>query len=503
MALEETTLDIDREQLKNIDEDLLDHLLKATDVMGRLFLKQAYHGNEKILKELEAAGDEELLERFWLHYGPFDRLQHDEPFLPGHEKPAGAGFYPDGLTREEFDAWLKEHPEDKEDFEKATTVIKREGERLVATPYHKEYQKALEEASRHVAEAAKHASDESLKDYLENLAEALVTDSYEEADKAWLNLKGDLEVTIGPYEVYEDKLLGIKAAYEGSVCLVDHEETEKLEHLEGRRGLMEEALPLDEEYAKAGSRSPIRICNLLRSSGDARAGVHYTAFNLPNDDKLRAEHGSKNVLLKNVAHAKFDACWTAIAGELLEEEDLAEASFDAYYTHILLHELSHGLGPGTTKDGEPVAKALGTAHSFLEEAKADLLGVHYSKVLEDAGALPKGMADSMLVTFITGIFRSARFGIGEAHGGANIMAYNRLKEDGGAWLEEGKLVIHKEEARKSITALARDILKIQHHGDKEGADRLVNEYKRLPKDVEDALGRLKDIPIDIKPVMPL
>ncbi|MFP4524676.1 MAG: dipeptidyl-peptidase 3 family protein [Candidatus Woesearchaeota archaeon] len=503
MTLKPTPLHIDEDKLKTVDKDLLRHLLKATDVMGRLFLKQSYHGNEKVLEELEAEGDEETLERFWTHYGPFDRLKHDEPFIPGHEKPAGAGFYPDDLTKEEFEAWVDEHPERKEAFEKPTTVIKRDEDGLVATPYHEEYQEELEEASRHVAEAARHADDESLKDYLEKLSRALVTDAYEEADEAWLKLDGDLEVTIGPYEVYEDKLLGIKAAYEGSVCLVDHDETEKLEHLEGRRGLMEEALPLDEEYGKAGSRSPIRICNLLHSSGDARAGVHYTAFNLPNDDKIRAKHGSKNVLLKNVAHAKFDACWTAIADELLDEEDKEEASFDAYYTHILLHELSHGLGPGATKDGVPVAKALGTAHSFLEEAKADLLGVYYAKVLEDAGALETGMADSMLVTFVTGIFRSARFGIGEAHGGANIMAYNRLKEDGGAYLQDGKLVIHKEISRGSITAMARDILNIQHHGDKEEADRLVNKYKHLSKDVEDALERLEDVPIDIKPVMPL
>ncbi|MBN1274677.1 peptidase [Candidatus Woesearchaeota archaeon] len=493
---------------ERLDRELLRHLTAASDIMGQLFLRQAYSKNEAVLASLKEKGDHASLERFRTHYGPFDRTEHDKPFITGHEKPKGAAFYPDDLTKQEWDCWLRRHPEDRESFTNHYTIIRRKEDRLIAIPYHDHYADLLAKAAEHLQQAAKHADNESLRRFLELRAQALLTDDYYESDVAWLDLDSSLEVTIGPYEVYEDRLNGIKAAYESFIGLVDEEATAELRHLEEHVQLLEERLPLPDEHRanRSGRRAPIRIVNLLHSAGDGRAGIHFTAFNLPNDERVRQEKGSKKVLLKNVAEAKFATCWQPITQRLLDDETRKHCSFGAYFLHILLHEISHGIGPGIIKkDGREttVNKELKESYPFIEEAKADLLGVHNASVLAESGVLEKRMAEEVLVTYVAGIFRSIRFGLGEAHAGANMLAYNWLEEQGAARLEGRRLVIDRDQAKESLLLLVKRLLLIEDEGDRAGAEALLKKYNIMPGHVKEVLDGMSDIPIDIKPITPL
>ncbi|HEY6360622.1 MAG TPA: hypothetical protein VIX63_05935, partial [Vicinamibacterales bacterium] len=335
------------------ERQALAKLVQAATVMDALFLRQVSAGNEPMLVHL--VRDQSELGRARLHYflinkGPWSRLDHDEGFIPGTPpKPPQANFYPAGATKEEVEAWLKTLPE--ADRTRATgffTTIRRGPDgKLMAVPYSLEYQGELALAAGLLREASALTKEPTLKSFLDKRAAAFISNDYYDSDVAWMELNASIEPTIGPYEVYEDEWFNYKAAFEAFITLRDDEETKKLERFGGELQDIENNLPIDARYRnpKLGALAPIRVVNTVFSSGDANRGVQTAAFNLPNDERVVAEKGSKRVMLKNNQEAKFNRVLVPISKVALSTSDQRTVVFDAFFTHILMHELMHGLGP--------------------------------------------------------------------------------------------------------------------------------------------------------------
>ncbi len=503
------------------DLEVLVPLLKAAMVMDRLFWKQASEVGLAIRERMRAAppGQEVLRDLVEVHYGPYDRLRGHEPFLEAPPKPLGATFYPPDMSREEFEAHLQAHPEEREAFESPFTVIRRGADgRLRAIPYSEFYREDLAEAARWLREASSKTKDPVLARFLESRAKAFETNDYFESDMAWMDLgtssegeSSDIEVTIGPYEVYEDRLFNLKAAFEAFVTVRDRVESEKLARVAHYLDQIEASLPVDDRHRNysRGAASPISVVQVVMTAGDTRAGVQTTAFNLPNDERVRAVKGSKKVLLKNVGQAKFRESLVPIAQEVLQPALLPLVDFDAYFNNVLMHEVSHGLGPGfiARPDGTKttVNAALRDTYSAIEECKADTVGLFATLWLIEHGVFPSELLERTMATYLAGIFRSVRFGIEEAHGRANIVAYNFLRRAGAFTYEpaSGRFGVDGGRFAPAVRDLARALLTIEAQGDYEGARRFLAEYGEMPDEVAQALERLKHVPVDIRPRYPL
>jgi hypothetical protein len=441
-------------------------------------------------------------------FGPFDRLDHDKPFYGNEEKPLGANFYPEDITKEEFDNWLKANPNDKESFTSEFTVIKRDGEKLIAVPYSEAYKEKLTKASKLLKEAAEYAENESLKNYLIKRADAFLSNDYYESDMAWMDLKDHtIEIVIGPYEVYEDKLFNYKAAFECFLTIVDPAETEKLKVFKNYLKDMENNLPIPNEHKnfERGSESPIMVVQEVFGAGDTKAGVQTLAFNLPNDERVRKAKGSKKVMLKNIHEAKFEKLLYPIAELVLDKEQLEYVTFDAFFNHTLMHEMSHGLGPGfITKDGKEteVKKELKETYSTIEEAKADILGMWNNLYMIEKGVYSPDTEKQIWTTFLAGVFRSVRFGIGEAHGGGNAIIYNYMLNNGAYNFNENTktVSVNYDKAKEVLKNLANELLMIQSLGDYEGAKKLINEYAINSASMKILIDKLATLPVDIKPI---
>ncbi len=489
---------------------VLDELVSAAKVIDGIFFSQVYSRNAEIRNKLAAGSgpnNEVLSEFFRINYGPFDRLEEETPFIGDTPKPKGANFYPEDMTQEEFATWIAEHPDDREAFENTFTVIRREEGALRAIPYSEFYRPELEKAAAHLRRAAKRTDNDSLRTFLNSRADSFLSNDYFQSDMDWMDISDNLiDVTIGPYEVYEDGLFNFKAAFEAFICLRDPVESTRLESIKGHLPAMERNLPIPDEYKNfnRGTESPISVVDVVISAGDTRAGVQTLAFNLPNDERVREAKGSKKVMLKNVLQAKYEKIYIPIAKEVLEEGLAEQTDFEAFFNHTLLHEVSHGLGPGNlTIDGREttVAKEFKELYSGMEEAKADTLGVYNIQYLVDQGELAPERAEKAYITFLGGIFRSIRFGVGAAHGKANIMILNYLLEHGGYYLDEasGRFGVNQETVADGFSKLATALLTLQAEGDYEGAAAFMKTYGSMPPTVEQALARLNDVPVDIDP----
>ena len=433
---------------------------------------------------------------------------YSEPFVGDMEHPEGAGYYPVDLTSEEFEAWIEEHPDDADAFRSLTTVIRRDGDRLVAVPYSEAFAEYLEPAAAKLREAAEATSNESLARFLELRADAFLSDDYFESDMAWMDLDAPVEVTIGPYEVYEDSLFGYKAAFESFLTVNLPAESEALARYKDELPWLERNLPIPDEHKNfdRGTESPIRVVDEVFTAGDARAGVQTLAFNLPNDERVREAKGSKKVLLRNVMRAKYDQILTPIAERVLVAEELPELSFDAYFNFVLHHELSHGLGPGRiTVDGEEteVRLELKDLYSTLEEAKADVMGVYDILALIDKGEMPAQLRDTLPATYLAGLFRSVRFGLGEAHGRGVATQFNYLLDKGALAVDDdGRFRVMADAFPGAIRDLAHDILMLQAVGDYEGTAEFLDRWGRATPELTAAVDRLDDVPVDIRPRFP-
>jgi hypothetical protein len=503
------------------DRGVLEPLVRAGRIIDRIFWKQASKEGLEVeagLRERTDAMGRVLADYVRINAGPWDRLDDFEPFHGTRAKPPGATFYPEDLSRESFESWLKAHPGDREAFESPVTVIRRDGDRLVAVPFAVEYRDDLQEAARLLEDAAARTRDAPLAKYLASRAAAFRTNDYYPSDLDWMDLgtaegpeASAIEVVIGPYEVYEDRLMNLKASFESFVTVRDAAESRKLAVVAGMLDELEASLPIDDRHKNfsRGKSSPIAVVQVVYASGDTAAGVQTTAFNLPNDERVRAAKGSKKVLLKNVGRAKFDKSLVPIARILLDPSLLKDVSFDAYFDFVLLHEVSHGLGPGilAKADGTSttVNLALRDTYSGIEECKADVLGVLNTLHLVRKGILSADVGRTLEPTFLAGLFRSIRFGIGEAHGIANMVQFNWLRKAGAVTCDaaRGTFGIDSAKFEPAMRDLGRALLTVQAEGDCDGARAILATYGGMPEEVESALKRLASVPVDIRPIYTL
>jgi len=227
-----TELKYDDSILDERQKVVVENLYRAAKIMDEIFLDQVYSKNNQIKADLLSQENEKSnlrLELFNIMFGPFNRLEHDTPFIGTEQKPVGANFYPEDMTKEEFEQWIKDHPEDEKAFTSEFTVIRRDGPRLIAIPYSEYYKEKLSEAAKYLLDAAESADNISLKNYLTTRAYAFQNNDYFESDMKWMDLKDhSIEIVIGPYEVYEDGLFNYKASFECFLTLKDPEESKKL-----------------------------------------------------------------------------------------------------------------------------------------------------------------------------------------------------------------------------------------------------------------------------------
>ena len=486
-------------------------LLDAARVMDALFLRQVWAGNETLLQTLARDVSEtgrERLHRFLLNKGPWSRLDHDEPFVPGvPPKPGGANFYPIDMTRDEVQRWLDGLTE--EDRNRATgffTVIRRHlGGALVPVPYSQEYQQELATVARLLRAASELTSQPTLARYLRTRADAFLSDDYYESDLAWMELDASIEPVIGPYEVYEDGWFNFKAAFEAFVTITDAAETDTLRSFGRHLQSLEDALPIDARYRNptVGALTPIRVVNVVFTAGDANRGVQTAAFNLPNDERVIREKGSKSVMLKNVQDAKFRMVLQPIASRVLPADAQQDVSFDAFFTHILLHELMHGLGPhdiSVAGRATTVRRELRDSYSAIEEAKADVAGLWAFRRLVDQGHVNAAIGRGMYTTFLASMFRSLRFGINEAHGRGVAIQLNHFLDAGAVQAtRDGRFTVLPESMPAAVESLTGQIMTIQAEGNYRGAAELLERLGVVRPETARLLQSVSDVPVDIEP----
>ena len=512
-----TVLTADISQLSPGDRKALTKIIAAAKLLDPLFLRQVWSGNEALKQKLEAdktAADRQRLHYFLMNDGPWSRLDHNEPFIEEvpREKPKQANYYPDDMTKQEFETWVAGLAE--ADKQKATGffhLIRRGADgKLMTVPYSQAYAEFLVPAAKLLNEAAALTTNATLKNYLTKRAAAFASDDYYDSDVAWMDLDSPIEATIGPYETYEDELFSYKAAFEAYVTLRDQAESAKLEKFSGYLQELEDNLPLEARYRnpKLGAASPIRVVNEIFGSGEGNSGVQTAAFNLPNDERVVAEKGSKRTMLKNVQQAKFQKTLVPISRVVLSRAHQPLLSFESFFTHILAHELMHGLGPHNIKvNGEDttVRKQLKELSSAFEEAKADITGLWALQYLIDKGVVEKQMERSLYTTFLASAFRSVRFGITEAHGKGIALQFNYLTDEGAIEIDEtaGTFSINNAKVKEAVRKLTNEILTIQAEGSYDKTKAMLDKYAVMRPAMQKALDRMKTVPTDIEPIFPL
>ncbi|MFQ5746096.1 MAG: peptidase [Gemmatimonadota bacterium] len=504
-----TTLSFDTTLLDARQKGVVHHLVLAARELDRIFLEQAWAGNEDLMRKLAAAGEGDMdAARAYaeIMYGPWDRLKESEPFLDVGPRPAGAGYYPEDMSREEMESWLEAHPEDRDALTAYNTVVRRSDDGLVAVPYAEAYRDRLEAAAGHMRQAASLADNESLRKFLESRAAAFLSNEYFDSEVDWMRLSDNLvDPTIGPYEVYEDNLFGYKAAFEAFLAVRDPAESARLAELESHLPSLEGALPIPDEHKNFDRpfTSPISVVDEIYAAGDTRAGIQTIAFNLPNDPVVREQEGSKKVMLRNVIAAKFVKILRPIAQTVLVESQAAHISVDPYFTRVLMHELAHGLGPDyvTGQPGLTVNKGLKERYSAIEEAKADAVGTHSLRVLTERGVYTDDFLAQVYIDHVADMFRCVRFGVSEAHGKGCLTQFNFLREKGAiTWDESSGLFAADLDAMPDAMAeLAGRYLMLEATGDYDGAGTFLDRYGQMSPEMEAAIDRLAAVPVDIRP----
>jgi len=495
------------------ERQVINRLNMVGDLMSEIFLRQVSVNNPAVRAEIAAServDREALLDMFDLHFGPWDTLKEGHAFYGDAPMPAGAGFYPTDMTKQEFEDWISNHPGDEAAFRSLYTVIRREGENLIAIPYSEVYREWLEPAAELMREAAEITSNASLKHFLNIRADAFFTDDYYASEIAWMDLEGTpIEVVIGPYEVYTDALFGYKAAFEAFITIRDPEESAAVEKYIKYLRDMEANLPVDEAYKnfKRGFESPMAAVYQLHGGGDNVRGVQTIAFNLPNDERVREAKGAKKVLLNNVLGAKFEMILEPMADRILIPEQAVLLVKKYMAMETLFHELSHSLGPGTITVGEvetTVNAQFRELYSAIEEGKADVMGAYNILFMMELGELPVAEKESFLATYFVGLFRSIRFGIDEAHGRGAAFQYTYFKEKGAFSVDpdSGLFTVNFAELEAAIRDLTRDIVILQAGGDYDAAAAFLEGYAHLDEAALAALARAGDIPVDIQPTYP-
>jgi Peptidase family M49 len=513
-------LEVDLSSLSGGDKKALAKLIEAGRIVNHLFMQQFWSGDQALYDKLQldkSALGKARLHYFWINKGPWSEIDEHKAFLPGvpAKKPAGANFYPEDMTREEFESWVKAHPDQKEQAEGFFTVVRRDANKQTKlVPYSVEYKADLSHAARLLKEAAALTDNASLKKFLTTRATAFGSNDYFESDMAWMDLDAPVDVTIGPYETYNDELFGYKAAFEAYINVRDDKESARLAFLGEHLQEIENNLPEDPQYrvAELGAAAPIRVVNEVFAAGDGNHGVQTAAYNLPNDDKVVQQKGSKRVMLKNIQEAKFKSTLQPISKVVLQPAAQQDLSFELFFTHIVAHELTHGLGPHQIKVGDRDTNPrleLKELYSAIEEAKADVTGLfalQYLMTQSDKGAiqapLPHGpdAERQLYTTYLASSFRTLRFGLQDSHAKGMAVQFNYFL-DKGAFVanSDGTFSVDISKMKDAVAGLDREFLTLEATGDYAGAKKLMSEMMVLRPEVQKALERLKGVPTDIEP----
>jgi hypothetical protein len=517
-----TRLHVDQGGLSSGDRAALTKLIAAGQVVNHLFMQQIWSRNLEIYGSLQ--GDKsplglERLHYFWMNKGPWSEIDGHAAFIPSvpARKLPGANFYPEDMTKAEFESWEKTlTPDEKQQAEGFFTVIRRgPAGKLTIVPYSQEYKSALEQLATLLREAAGLTTNASLKKFLTSRAAAFASNDYYESDLAWMDLDAPLDITIGPYETYNDEVFGYKAAFEAYINIRDDRETAKLSFFAQQLQNLENNLPEDPKYRnpKLGALAPIRVVNEVFGAGDGNHGVQTAAYNLPNDDRVLQQKGAKRVMLKNIQEAKFNATLVPISRVVLPASDQKDLSFDLFFTHIVAHEMSHGLGPhqiqvqGRNTNPRLELKEL---YSTIEEAKADVTGLFALQFLmneADRGRIQAPLPHStaaerqLHTTYLASAFRTLRFGLQDAHARGMAIQFNYL-HDKGAWVvhPDGTFSVDFTKIGDAVRALDHDLLTLEAMGDYTGAKKMIDELAVIRPEVQRALDLLKSTPTDIEPI---
>lgn len=492
------TLTTDLSVLSEKEKQMLPLLFETASIMEDIFWKQAYGDRDALLSTIY---DPDVLKLLKINYGPWERLNNNAPFLSGFgEKPKGAQFYPEDMTKEEFDAW--DYPEKSGLY----NLIRRdENGKLISIPYHIAYATEIARASELLKQAATLAEDEGLGKYLLSRADALLTDEYFDSDMAWMDMKNNtIDFIVGPIEHYEDQLFGYKAAHEAFILIKDKAWSQRLEKYASMLPGLQRNLPVSQAYKNEtpGFDSDMNVYEAIFYAGDCNAGSKTIAINLPNDETVQQLKGSRKLQLKNSMQAKFDKILVPIANLLIAEDQRHHVKFDAFFENTMFHEVAHGLGLGRTVDqSATVREALRDAYTSIEESKADILGLWCVYQLTQQGEFTEKDLMDNFVTFMAGIFRSVRFGAASAHGKANMIRFYYFQETGAFQRDEtsGTYRVNFEKMRDAMMSLSEMVLVIQGDGDYIKATELIKEKGFIREQLQNDLDRISaaGIPRDI------
>ena len=494
----------DTSSLTAKERQMLPILIDAARAMDAIYWREAYGDRDSLMKSIADADTRRLVE---INYGPWDRLAGNEPFIAGVDsKPPGANLYPDDITKAAFDSAAATSKAHGDSLRSLYTLVRRDSSgALVAIPYHVAFAEQTKIAANKLREAAKLAEEPGLRRYLEARARALLTDDYRASDLAWLDMKDNtIDVVVGPIETYEDQLFGYKSAHEAYVLIKDKEWSERLSKYAAFLPALQKGLPVPDEYKqeRPGTDSDLNAYNAVYYAGQANAGAKTIAINLPNDEQVQLQKGTRRLQLENVMRAKFDKILVPIAQVLVDSSQLNQIDFNAFFENTMFHEVAHGLGIKNTINGKgTVRTALKERASALEEEKADILGLHMVQALSDDGNLNDEDVTHNYVTFLASLFRSVRFGAADAHGRANIASFNYLAQSGAFTRDDqtGRYRVDVEKFRDGINSLAEKILRLQGDGDYEGVGKFFDDYGKVSPTLSQDLAKLKTrgIPVDV------
>ncbi|HET7442063.1 MAG TPA: Zn-dependent hydrolase [Terriglobales bacterium] len=492
------------------ERQMVEKLVEACHYLEDIFWRQSDPEALTLYQSLAGSKNERdvlLRQYLWINASRFDLLEDNKSFVGTDPMPPGRGFYPQGLTRERVEEYVKEHPEKKAEIYSPTTVVRWHGDQLEGLPYHIAYRAFLEAAAAALLEAAELSSDPDFSKFLRLRAKALLTDDYFESDLAWLDLKDPkFDIIFAPYETYLDGLLGVKGSYGAAVLIRNAEETKKLTLFEKYVPAIQDSLPLaaEDRPSKQGLETPMEVMDAPFRAGDLTHGYQAVADNLPNDPRIHEQKGTKKIFFKNFMDARVSYVILPVARLLMRPEQAAKASGEGYLLGTILHEMSHGLGPNfarTSAGKVSIREAIGPTYSGLEEAKADVVGMYGLKWLVDHGVLPKDKLEEYYASYVAGIFRTVRFGTAEAHGQAEMMEFNYLSERDAIQRESsGRYAIDYVKMPGVIADLAKELLETEAKGDRARAENWFKKYGTMPAELRTALLATSDIPVDITPV---
>ncbi len=503
-----TVIKVDISNMTTNQKKLVQLLVEAGKIADEIFWQQTSYDAIAVrdsLMKLNTPESKDLLEYVKINYGPYDLIYEHLRFVGNgpQKRFEGGTYYPQDMTKEEFEKYVKDNPSQKTELESQYTVVVRDGSKLKAIPFHDAYPLTIKLADK-LDEAANYADNPTFKKYLQLRAKAIRTDDYFESDMAWMEIKdSEIDIVIGPIENYEDGLFNYKTAYEAVVMVKDIEASKDLAMFNDHVLAFEKSLPYDKKYIrdKVGKGTQINFVNVVYFGGDCQKGIKTIAASLPNDPKVReAKGGGKNSMYKNMMEAKFEKIVVPIGQKILEPSLVSYLDKKAFVTFVTLHEVSHTLGRDIVFGSKDltVRKALKEKYSAIEEAKADILGLYNHKVLVDMKVYDKDYLKKVIVTYLAGLYRSIRFGADEAHGKANLIQLNFLREKGALIkTKDGKFSFDEKIFWDKVAGLAKLLLTIEAKGDYAGAGKVMEKYAKVSDEIKESINSLKDIPRDL------